>query len=72
MTLDTAKRMLLDVASYAYFRRQESPPFAVDQIKEAIELVWADTFGKPMDEVDRCGMYMATKEDEAKVREITG
>ena len=72
MTLDSAKRMLLDVTSYAYFRGNDVPPFTPDDVKEAIELVWQDTFGKPMDEVDRAGMYIATEEDKQHLREIAG
>jgi hypothetical protein len=58
MSPDEAKRVLLDVASYAFFRKGEVSPMDSERVEKAIEVVWRDTFGEDMTWVDRAGMHM--------------
>ena len=58
------------MASYAYFRKDEPLPFPVDKVREAIEIVWADTLGNAMDAVDRAGMHMETESDRQLLEQL--
>ena len=58
MNLDEAQRVLLDVASYAFFRKGETNPVSQERVEKAIEVVWRDTFEEDMTWVDRAGMHM--------------
>ena len=70
MSVETAKCILLDVASYARWRKDEPLPSSLSDTKviEAIEVMWKDTFGVEMDFVEYGGMHMP-KPPEMRARE---
>ena len=75
MDLHTAKCALLDLASYATWRKEEPLPESLSsaRITEAVALVWEDTFGSPMQWYEKCGMHMQlTMEEEAERRRTVG
>ena len=58
---DAAMRILLDIASYAYFRKNEPMPWPESRVIEAIERVWRLTFEEDMDWTHMAGMRMPCK-----------
>ena len=76
MNLDSAKRLLLDLASYSVWRKDEPLPelLSEERVAEAVELLWNDTFQDiPFDWVAKSGMHMPlTPEEEQRAFEVTG
>ena len=54
-----AKKILLDLASYAKWRKKEKLPDSLsdERVVLAIESIWPEVFGRKMEACDKAGMH---------------